>query len=286
MATSRARGTAQEIACCPRCRLVHGGPKRGCRCCGREQQTVPIAELLRSPSRRRLERRTPDKRGLRWFDLVLLAGLILLPLEAERRDPALFVPALLAAAAGWVLVRVLHYLLTHFRLVARSEAPRASETPLPFVLSRDPLSGQALRHQESTRGQLAERPCLISALSLQRAHDLERIRLRTIRAVAFTLEVDPERRYRVEGELVLLGPAVEERPGEDAARLLDGSSATRGKAGGASKRSLDAIWLDGGIAREVLLQHRQGVSLCGGQRDDRARTIVGVPGDPVIIQLT
>ena len=270
--------TSRRIAACPACRLVHAGPDRACRSCGRERRTALLGELQTVQIRRGLERRTPDKRGWRYFDVLFVVLAVLAPLEAERRDPGLFVPALLGAVGAFALFRLGHYLFTRYRWVSREGAARVDGVVLPEASWGDGevLAGQVSRLDESADAFVVEKRCLAAALTLHRGDGGASLLLRLGRAVPFVFEGDDGRASRVEGELVLVTGAAKAVPLE----------AAREHFGGAS---LHGLWLEGAEAKEQLLQHRQRVRLRGGERypgkgKQRGR-IVGTPGSPLRLEI-
>lgn len=278
-----AKTIAKTIACCPACRLVHPSPGRPCRCCGAAQSTAALDALVVLQQRWRLRRRSPGKRGWRWFDIAFVGVLIVGPLEAERRDPDWTTFVLLVVAASWLLLRLVLYLATRFRWVKQETAARISDVALlpgaSGTASSARVEGVARRLRDSTDAHLIERRCLASSLLLEPEASPGRVRLRRVRMVPFAIECADGLRYRVEGEVMLCGASAHEVPAASAVAHFGG-------------QALGQSWLAAANVREVLLQNRQVVRIKGGERRDEAGApahagplIVGVAGNPVFVQI-
>ncbi len=243
------------------------GPR--CRVCGESQVTVALESLVSVRQRRRWQRRTPTTRGWRWFDGLFVAALVLGPLEAERHDPRWFLAALLVVAAGWALVRVTVHFVRRYRLVVTAGPPVVSAVAYPprGPSSGDAVRGMARRLRGNVDAHLLSRRCLATSLTLEPRAKPGAVRLRQARAAAFVVEHGDGQQLVVEGQLVLTGEVAATSASDDEARASFGGAA------------LEAIWLEGAVAREVLLQNRNRVEVSGGLR--REATVEGVASNPV-----
>lgn len=261
------------LSACPRCRLLHGTAAL-CRHCG-DVAPLPLEQLVLRPKTMQLSPRVARKRGWRWFDLVFFGLLVALPLEAERRGPGLFAVTFLGLAVLWALTRLVHYLVTHYRLTSARGAARVTAIASGDVSSMTPaFEGRARKLAQTVDALSVERRCLISELRLvtdAESKGGEGLRLRKHLSVPFTVETE-KGALRVEGTVRLLGDAAHRVP-EVRARELMGAE-------------LPALWFESAHVCELLVQHNDKILLSGGTLRELGageRVLAGTPGAAVAV---